>query len=99
MSHESGCPSESSSRLPTHASRLTPHASRLTPHYTCRLFSLRIDYDILDSNLMESNTNGRRAAAEPWLNPNAVVAVDVVVFTLRPTPAIENRWQVLPVRR
>jgi 8-oxo-dGTP diphosphatase len=49
---------------------------------------------------MESNTNGRRAGApEPWLNPNAVVAVDVVVFTLRPTPAIEDRWQVLLVRR
>src|SRR4030095_3460401 len=29
----------------------------------------------------------------------AVVAVDVVVFTLRPAPAIEDRWQVLLVRR
>jgi 8-oxo-dGTP diphosphatase len=36
---------------------------------------------------------------EPRLNPNAVVAVDVVVFTLRPAAAIEDRWQVLLVRR
>src|SRR5215470_8992539 len=43
---------------------------------------------------MESN---RRA--EPRLNPNAVVAVDVVVFTLRPASQIEDRWQVLLVRR
>jgi 8-oxo-dGTP diphosphatase len=40
----------------------------------------------MDSNLME-------------LNPNAVVAVDVVVFTLRPAAAVEDRWQVLLVRR
>src|SRR5207248_8093462 len=33
------------------------------------------------------------------LNPNAVVAVDVVVFTLRPVSAVEDRWQVLLVRR
>src|SRR5919197_4423092 len=46
---------------------------------------------------MESNTDGRRP--EPRLNPNAVVAVDVVVFTLRPAAAIEDRWQVLLVRR
>lgn len=38
-----------------------------------------------------------RAAAE--LTPNAVVAVDVVVFTLRPATAIADRWQVLLVRR
>jgi 8-oxo-dGTP diphosphatase len=36
---------------------------------------------------------------ESNLDPNAVVAVDVVVFTLRPTPDIEDRWQVLLVRR
>ena len=36
---------------------------------------------------------------ESNLNPNAVVAVDVVVFTLRPASAIEDRWQVLLVRR
>src|SRR4051812_44225304 len=49
---------------------------------------------------MESNTpNGLRRSAEPRLNPNAVVAVDVVVFTLRPTSAIEDRWQVLLVGR
>jgi 8-oxo-dGTP diphosphatase len=47
---------------------------------------------------MESNTNGRRSP-EPYLNPNAVVAVDVVVFTLRPATRIEDRWQVLLVRR
>src|SRR5438874_1600854 len=46
---------------------------------------------------MESNANGRRP--EPTLNPNAVVAVDVVVFTLRPVSATEDRWQVLLVRR
>ena len=46
---------------------------------------------------MESNPNGR--APETRLTPNAVVAVDVVVFTLRPATAIEDRWQVLLVRR
>jgi 8-oxo-dGTP diphosphatase len=46
---------------------------------------------------MESNRNGRRP--EPLLNANAVVAVDVVVFTLRPATAIQDRWQVLLVRR
>src|SRR3954464_3738861 len=33
------------------------------------------------------------------LTPNAVVAVDVVVFTLRPATNSEDRWQVLLVRR
>jgi 8-oxo-dGTP diphosphatase len=33
------------------------------------------------------------------LTANAVVAVDVVLFTLRPTQNIEDRWQVLLVRR
>src|SRR6266568_6270992 len=46
---------------------------------------------------MESNTNGK--AADFRLTPNAVVAVDVVVFTLRPAAAIEDRWQVLLARR
>jgi 8-oxo-dGTP diphosphatase len=41
---------------------------------------------------MESN-------AARGLDPNAVVAVDVVVFTLRPAAAMEDRWQVLLVRR
>jgi 8-oxo-dGTP diphosphatase len=36
---------------------------------------------------------------ESILNPNAVVAVDVVVFTLRPATRVEDRWQVLLVRR
>jgi ADP-ribose pyrophosphatase YjhB (NUDIX family) len=36
---------------------------------------------------------------ESNLDPNAVVAVDVVVFTLRPAQDIEDRWQVLLVRR
>lgn len=31
--------------------------------------------------------------------PNAVVAVDVVLFTIRPTLNIEDAWQVLLVRR
>jgi 8-oxo-dGTP diphosphatase len=35
----------------------------------------------------------------PGLEPNAVVAVDVVVFTLRPAANVEDRWQVLLVRR
>src|SRR5438309_1292944 len=46
---------------------------------------------------MESTITGRRP--EPILTPNAVVAVDVVVFTLRPATRIEDRWQVLLVRR
>ncbi|HET6319071.1 MAG TPA: NUDIX domain-containing protein [Chloroflexota bacterium] len=33
------------------------------------------------------------------MNPNAIVAVDVVVFTLRPAATAENQWQVLLVRR
>ena len=33
------------------------------------------------------------------LNPNAIVAVDVVVFTLRPAAAIEDQWQMLLVGR
>jgi 8-oxo-dGTP diphosphatase len=39
------------------------------------------------------------AEAAPALHLNAVVAVDVVVFTLRPTPRPEQRWQVLLVKR
>ena len=33
------------------------------------------------------------------LNPNAIVAVDVVVFTLRPAATLEDEWQVLLVKR
>ena len=33
------------------------------------------------------------------LEPNAIVAVDVVLFTLRPTARLEDAWQVLLVRR
>jgi 8-oxo-dGTP diphosphatase len=33
------------------------------------------------------------------LNPNAIVAVDVVVFTLRPAAVAQDQWQVLLVRR
>jgi 8-oxo-dGTP diphosphatase len=36
---------------------------------------------------------------ESNLTLNAVIAVDVVVFTLRPVANIEDRWQVLLVRR
>src|SRR5689334_1681089 len=36
---------------------------------------------------------------ESKLDANAVVAVDVVVFTLRPAQDVEDRWQVLLVRR
>jgi 8-oxo-dGTP diphosphatase len=39
----------------------------------------------------ESRTNG--------LRPNAVVAVDVVLFTLRPAKLVDDSWQVLLVRR
>lgn len=35
----------------------------------------------------------------PLLQPNAVVAVDVVLFTLRPTESIDEAWQVLLVQR
>jgi 8-oxo-dGTP diphosphatase len=33
------------------------------------------------------------------LEPNAVIAVDVVLFTVRPAEALEDRWQVLLVQR
>jgi ADP-ribose pyrophosphatase YjhB (NUDIX family) len=33
------------------------------------------------------------------LQPNAVLAVDVVLFTVRPTRVVEDAWQVLLVRR
>src|SRR5712692_3109787 len=33
------------------------------------------------------------------LEPNAVVAVDVVLFTVRPAAHVEDAWQVLVVRR
>src|SRR6478672_9415141 len=34
----------------------------------------------------------------PPLDPNAVVAVDVVLFTVRPAPTIDEAWQVLLVQ-
>jgi 8-oxo-dGTP diphosphatase len=34
----------------------------------------------------------------PALEPNAVVAVDVVLFTVRPAPCVEEMWQVLLVK-
>lgn len=40
-----------------------------------------------------------RQRAPAALEPNAVVAVDVVLFTLRPSERIEAAWQVLLVRR
>src|SRR5258708_20221183 len=46
---------------------------------------------------MESNPNGK--GADFRLTPKGVVAVDVVGFPLRPATAIEDRWQVLLVRR
>src|SRR6266540_177580 len=33
------------------------------------------------------------------LEPNAVVAVDVVLFTVRPATAVEDAWHMLVVRR
>lgn len=38
-------------------------------------------------------------ASSSVLEPNAVVAVDVVLFTLRPAARVEDVWQVLLVRR
>lgn len=37
--------------------------------------------------------------ARSALEPNAVIAVDVVVFTVRPAADLETSWQVLLVRR
>jgi 8-oxo-dGTP diphosphatase len=34
----------------------------------------------------------------PPLQPNAVIAVDVVLFTVRPAPCVEESWQVLLVQ-
>jgi 8-oxo-dGTP diphosphatase len=39
------------------------------------------------------------AAGSPLLQPNAVVAVDMVLFTVRETERIEDAWQVLLVQR
>src|ERR1044071_7314301 len=54
-----------------------------------RILCEQLQYVRADLNPMESNA----------LTANAVVAVDVVVFTLRPAQDIEDRWQVLLVRR
>ncbi len=40
-----------------------------------------------------------RVASWMTLKPNAAVAVDVVVFTLRPAARVEDSWHVLLVRR
>jgi 8-oxo-dGTP diphosphatase len=40
-----------------------------------------------------------RAPGRLTLKPNAAVAVDVVVFTLRPAACVEDSWHVLLVRR
>jgi 8-oxo-dGTP diphosphatase len=40
-----------------------------------------------------------RPAGRVTLKPNAAVAVDVVVFTLRPAARVEESWHVLLVRR
>ena len=56
----------------------------------------------MDSNPRESKGTQaleRIAVPDNRLTPNAVVAVDVVLFTLRPTTMIEDRWQVLLLRR
>lgn len=41
---------------------------------------------------------GAEGTAVPALRPNAVLAVDVVVFTIRDAPDLDERWQVLLVR-
>jgi 8-oxo-dGTP diphosphatase len=41
--------------------------------------------------------DGRRSL--PSLQPNAVVAVDVVLFTVRPADTVDETWQVLLVQR
>lgn len=47
---------------------------------------------------MEHTKQGRRGKGSEPLRPNAVLAVDVVVFTVRDAPELEERWQVLLVR-
>ncbi len=41
---------------------------------------------------------GHQGKETTSLRPNAVLAVDVVVFTVRDAPELEDRWQVLLVR-
>jgi 8-oxo-dGTP diphosphatase len=41
---------------------------------------------------------GEEANRMPPLEPNAVIAVDVVLFTVREAPSIEEAWQVLLVK-
>ncbi len=40
----------------------------------------------------------RRVPPFPALEPNAVIAVDVVLFTVRPAERVEDAWQVLLVK-
>src|SRR5438876_9332947 len=46
--------------------------------------------------MLDGTTDTTRAV--PALQPNAVVAVDVVLFTVREAPRIEEAWQVLLVQ-
>jgi 8-oxo-dGTP diphosphatase len=59
--------------------------------------------------MVDTGSSVGRAGVEPGrrirqggeassLRPNAVLAVDVVVFTVRDAPELEDRWQVLLVR-
>src|SRR4051812_41575324 len=41
---------------------------------------------------------GPKQSIYPPLEPNAVIAVDVVLFTVREAPTIEEAWQVLLVQ-
>jgi len=47
---------------------------------------------------MEHRGPSQEGTMKDPLYPNAVLAVDVVVFTVRDTPELEDRWQVLLVR-
>jgi 8-oxo-dGTP diphosphatase len=48
---------------------------------------------------MDQSPTRLRAVAGVRLEPNAVVAIDVVLFSLRPALHIDDSWQVLLVRR
>src|SRR5579862_8787475 len=56
-----------------------------------------VDLNLRYLNPVESNFLDDAGMAE--LEPNAVVAVDMVLFTVRPAERIEDAWQVLLVQR
>src|SRR6476659_6166704 len=53
----------------------------------------------MDYNLMYSNSGSRNGEGEKeTLQPNAVIAVDVVLFTVRGVESVDEAWQVLLVK-